>query len=527
MVATLPRLIQPKSRRPFSPQSSQLTHLVAELDEKFKEFEKLLQLANTSNSAQIAAIELQNLLLENKPLLKKAGKYDIFIQQLITFCAIAGISLMLAKATPTISTTPSSIQPVRQPSIERVQAVQGLNTFFTSRLATSPKAEPNFANKVRQVANNIGADPVDLLTLMSFESAGTLSPSQRGPHVPGQGSAVGLIQFMPGTAAELGTTVEQLAAMSPVEQLDYVEKYLVKRGFPKGGTLKQLYSTVFAGHPHASGTISDGYHTLDSAVERMNREHRSRAIAILNGNTATGKLANTKAITNSWNPQFQGKPKTGVGNLILGFFQPHKAQIQAASTISATKLVSYMEKQGYEISRNPGEVNIVHIRNGSTARDLFEDKRIVLQFVNGVPKITGEWAETTKPGLAIVRQPINSKGAIAIAPGQYKAWQVGTHVGSSGRHAHEALIQTGGSITGYRDSDRNGTFETIDRGFFGVNIHAPWGNSDRVEDRSAGCMVTATKADHKAFMKLVKSDPRFLGNPNFVFAATIIDGEKL
>jgi murein DD-endopeptidase MepM/ murein hydrolase activator NlpD len=144
-------------------------------------------------------------------------------------------------------------------------------------------SELNFADKVRQVAANIGADPVDLLTLMSFESAGTLSPSQRGPYVPGQGRAVGLIQFMPATAAELGATVKELARMSATEQLDYVGKYLVKRGFPKGGTLKQLYSTVFAGHPYARGSISDGYHTLDSAVERMNREHRSRAIAILNG----------------------------------------------------------------------------------------------------------------------------------------------------------------------------------------------------------------------------------------------------
>ena len=217
----------------------------------------------------------------------------------------------------------------------------------------------------------------------------------------------------------------------------------------------------------------------------------------------------------------------GIGNLLLNFFTPKKAE--ATRTNNAQSIVAYMESQGYKLFRNPGEVNIIHVRNGSTASDLFEDKRIVLQFVNGNPVVTGEWAETTKPGLHIVYNPINSGGAIAIKPGQYRAWQVGTHIGGSGRHAHEALIQTGGSIVGYRDSDRNRTFETITRGFFGVNIHEPWswGKATLVEDRSAGCMVTATKSAHRAFMKLVRSDPRFVADETFIFTATIIDGKNL
>lgn len=175
------------------------------------------------------------------------------------------------------------------------------------------KPELNFIDKVKAVAERIGADPVDLLTLMSFESAGTLSPAKRGPEVPGQGRAVGLIQFMPATARELGTSVQELANMTPVQQMDYVERYLVKRGF-KGGTLKQLYSTVFAGHPNARGSISDGYHTLDSAVERMNREHRPKAIAMLGGSAVAesgGRFSKTKAIIETWAEQFQNDPEKG------------------------------------------------------------------------------------------------------------------------------------------------------------------------------------------------------------------------
>lgn len=142
------------------------------------------------------------------------------------------------------------------------------------------KGDRAFLSKVVQVARNINADPVELLTLMSFESSGTFSPSIRGPYVPGRGRAVGLIQFMPDVAVELGTSAEALERMSRTEQMDFVEKYFKKRGFVGGG-IQQLYSTVFAGNPNASLGISDGYHTLGSAIRRMKIEHEPRAKALL------------------------------------------------------------------------------------------------------------------------------------------------------------------------------------------------------------------------------------------------------
>lgn len=41
--------------------------------------------------------------------------------------------------------------------------------------------------------------------------------------------ATGLIQFMPSTAKQLGTTTDKLAAMTEVDQLDYVAKYFVSQ----------------------------------------------------------------------------------------------------------------------------------------------------------------------------------------------------------------------------------------------------------------------------------------------------------
>lgn len=143
-----------------------------------------------------------------------------------------------------------------------------------------PTEEQRFVKEVIAVANRLGVPPLDLLTVMSFETGGTLSAKVRGPNVSGQGRATGLIQFMPGTARGLGTSSEALAKMSRTEQLRYVEKYFA----PHRGRLKDLrslYSTVFAGRPDAPLTISDRYHTLGSALNRMRREHAPRAAQLL------------------------------------------------------------------------------------------------------------------------------------------------------------------------------------------------------------------------------------------------------
>lgn len=52
------------------------------------------------------------------------------------------------------------------------------------------------------------------MVVMSFETGGSFSPSERN----GIG-ATGLIQFLPGTPRGLGTTTDQLANMSSVDQL--------------------------------------------------------------------------------------------------------------------------------------------------------------------------------------------------------------------------------------------------------------------------------------------------------------------
>jgi hypothetical protein len=86
---------------------------------------------------------------------------------------------------------------------------------------------------------------------MAFETGETFSPST-GNH-RGSG-ATGLIQFMPKTAGHLGTSTAALAAMSAVEQLDYVEQYLSSYA-GRLNTLEDVYMAIL--WPTAIGQSND------------------------------------------------------------------------------------------------------------------------------------------------------------------------------------------------------------------------------------------------------------------------------
>ncbi len=91
-------------------------------------------------------------------------------------------------------------------------------------IAWGTKVSSDFKTKVIEIARDLGTNPDFLMAAMYFESGGTFSPSILNKAGSG---AVGLIQFMPKTAINLGTTVDQLKAMSAVDQLEFVKKYLL------------------------------------------------------------------------------------------------------------------------------------------------------------------------------------------------------------------------------------------------------------------------------------------------------------
>lgn len=105
--------------------------------------------------------------------------------------------------------------------------------------------DPDFNKKLEKVASALGVRANDLLAVMKRESR--VSPSA----VNSTSKAIGLIQFMPKTAAALGTSTGALAKMTAVEQLDYVYKYYKMLGLKPGSDAGAIYMTTF--YPAAAG----------------------------------------------------------------------------------------------------------------------------------------------------------------------------------------------------------------------------------------------------------------------------------
>lgn len=106
-------------------------------------------------------------------------------------------------------------------------------------IAWGKKVSGAFKAKVIALSGTLGCDPSHLMAAMAFESAESFSPSIRNK----ASGATGLIQFMPKTAKNLGTTTDDLAKMSAVDQLNFVAKYL----HPFSGkmhTLSDVYMTI-------------------------------------------------------------------------------------------------------------------------------------------------------------------------------------------------------------------------------------------------------------------------------------------
>ncbi len=97
-----------------------------------------------------------------------------------------------------------------------------------------------FVSKLKEYSTALGIDPNWLMAVINFESAGTFSPSVQNPY----SNATGLIQFMPNTAIDLGTSISQLSKMSAVDQLFYVHKYY-NRYKSKINSYVDLYLATF------------------------------------------------------------------------------------------------------------------------------------------------------------------------------------------------------------------------------------------------------------------------------------------
>jgi hypothetical protein len=134
-----------------------------------------------------------------------------------------------------------------------------------------PGNKAAFEKGVKAIAQKYGFNPNWLMALMNSESAGTFRANKYNEAGSG---AVGLIQFMPDTARGLGTSTSELAQLSNVQQLAWVDKYIeTTMGYLHLDKIKDyddLYLLIF--YPKAVGK-PDNYviGKPDSTLYRQNK----------------------------------------------------------------------------------------------------------------------------------------------------------------------------------------------------------------------------------------------------------------
>ena len=161
-----------------------------------------------------------------------------------------------AKAAALANPSPAA-SPTNRPAVSPSKNLAPVRTANNTKSAIH---EPEFMEQSKAMADRLGIDHTDLMKIMHFEADG-INPQainyqrnkETGEMEP---KASGLIQFMPTTAPELGTTVEEIRKMSGTEQLPYVEEYLKQHGVKPGMGLSEIYMSVLAGNAKAAGQKS-------------------------------------------------------------------------------------------------------------------------------------------------------------------------------------------------------------------------------------------------------------------------------
>ncbi len=167
------------------------------------------------------------------------------------------------------------------------------------------------------------------------------------------------------------------------------------------------------------------------------------------------------------------------------------------------KITSVMNTKGFVVFENPRghDLNIVGIRTSDNSANTFNDWITVFYWFENNWNYFA-FPATTDPGIYYRENPINVKGTAIVKPGQYRrAYKIGKHRGYK-------AIQQIGSITVFRDSNKNETIETTgmaeDTGIHAINIHKSnaYRASTEVGKWSAGCQVFQDP-DHFAFFLML------------------------
>jgi hypothetical protein len=139
---------------------------------------------------------------------------------------------------------------------------------------------------INETASALGANPVDLATIISYETGGTFDPMQTGP-LTQWGQHRGLIQFGEPQAKQHGAdfSSSDAALTSQLGASGAIVNYFRQNGWQDGMGILDMYSIINAGAPrlydrtdaHSGGMPG----TVQEKVTYQMGGHRAKALALL------------------------------------------------------------------------------------------------------------------------------------------------------------------------------------------------------------------------------------------------------
>ena len=176
-------------------------------------------------------------------------------------------------------------------------------------------------------------------------------------------------------------------------------------------------------------------------------------------------------------------------------------------------------KKGYAFfdGDKPYNLNIFGIRC-AVDTNYFDDLICVAYKNDNLESIVEIFQGTTDPGKYWLEHPMNSDGTAILCEGQYRSvYKIDKH-----RSKYFALCQRLGKVSVFRDDDKDTKHdlepETIQTGYFGINIHKSNPYVKYVDKYSAGCQVFRLDFDRLMFLAFKSAE--IYGNS---FTYTLLD----
>tara|TARA_R110000744_G_scaffold156744_2_gene272446 strand:- start:770 stop:1504 length:735 start_codon:yes stop_codon:yes gene_type:complete len=202
---------------------------------------------------------------------------------------------------------------------------------------------------------------------------------------------------------------------------------------------------------------------------------------------------------------------------------------QNMSLIKIKRIIGILKAKKYIIYSQPYQLNMVGVRNKGTNPIKFDDRMYVFWKTDKNKWVGRDYAITTDPSTAWLKNPMNKVATAVLPNGQYvDAWKIGKHKGQ-----YTALVQRKPFCV-YRDYNRNAWLDfDVDSqtcGKFGINIHRGkprgaddgQGNTDDIGLYSAGCQVFRNYyCFTDEFIPMLQKQQQIYGNEDFTY--TLID----